>query len=96
MKSDVVLKPAPDVRFRIVDREAVVVRQTGAEVLVLSEVAARILALADGVRPITAWIETLSTEYAVDRETLERDVLRFAAVLADEGILIPETPEDTA
>ena len=87
MNGDVVLKPAPDVRFRIVDREAVVVRQTGAEVLVISEVAARILALADGVRPIAAWIETLSTEYAVDRETLERDVLRFAAVLADEGIL---------
>ena len=87
MNSDLVLKPAPDVRFRIVDREAVVVRQTGAEVLVLSEVAARILALADGVRPVSAWIETLSTEYAVDRETLERDVLRFAAVLADEGIL---------
>lgn len=87
MNEATVLKPAPDVRFRIVDREAVVVRQTGAEVLVLSEVAARILALADGVRPVAVWIETLATEYEVDRATLERDVLRFAAVLADEGIL---------
>ena len=87
MNPGTVLRPAADIRFRVVDREAVVVRQKGAEVLVLSEVAARILALADGIRPIAAWIETLAAEYEVDRATVEQDVLRFAAVLADEGIL---------
>jgi len=87
MNQATVLKPAADIRYRVIDREAVVVRQTGAEVLVLSEVAARILALADGIRPVGAWIEVLATEYEVDRGTLERDVLRFAAELADEGIL---------
>jgi hypothetical protein len=87
MNQGTVLKPAADIRFRVVDREAVVVRQKGAEVLVLSEVAARILALADGIRPVGAWIEVLATEYEVDRATVEQDVLRFAAVLADEGIL---------
>ena len=93
MNADSVLRPAPDVRFRIVDREAVVVRQRSAEVLVMSEVAARILALADGIRPVREWLEVLATEYEVDRGTLEQDVLRFAAELVDEGIL---TPEDTA
>jgi hypothetical protein len=34
MNEDTVLKPASDVRFRIVDGEAVVVRQKNAEVLV--------------------------------------------------------------
>jgi len=87
MNEDTVLKPAPDVRFRIVDGEAVVVRQRSSEVLVMSEVAARILTLADGVRPIGAWVETLAAEYEVDRATLEQDVLRFAAELAAEGIL---------
>lgn len=87
------LRPAPDVRFRIVDGEAVVVRQKSAEVLVMSEVAACILALADGIRPIGAWVEALAAEYEVERGTLELDVLRFAAELAGEGIL--ETPEDT-
>ena len=87
MNEDTVLRPAPDVRFRIVDREAVVVRQRSAEVLVMSEVAARILALADGVRPIGAWVEALAAEFEVDRGTLEGDVLRFAADLAGEGIL---------
>ena len=87
MNEDTVLKPAPDVRFRIVDGEAVVVRQRNAEVLVMSEVAARILTLADGIRPIGAWVEILAGEYEVDRGVLERDVLRFAAELAAEGIL---------
>ncbi|HEX6864341.1 MAG TPA: PqqD family protein [Thermoanaerobaculia bacterium] len=93
MNEDTVLRPAPDVRYRIVDGEAVVVRQKSAEVLVMSEVAARILALADGTRPVGAWVEALASEFEVERETLERDVLRFAAELVDEGIL---TPEDTA
>lgn len=87
MNADSVLRPAPDVRFRIVDREAVVVRQRSAEVLVMSEVAARILDLADGVRPVREWLDVLADEFEVDRETLEQDVLRFAAELVDEGIL---------
>lgn len=87
MNGDTVLRPAPDVRFRIVDGEAVVVRQKSSEVLVMSEVAARILVLADGIRPIGAWVEELAAEYEVDRGTLEQDVLRFAAELAGEGIL---------
>jgi hypothetical protein len=82
-----VLRPASDVRFRIVDQEAVVVRQRSSEVLVMSEVAARILALADGVRPIHAWLDVLADEFEVDRGTLECDVLRFAAELVEQGIL---------
>ncbi len=87
MNEDTVLRPASDVRFRIVDGEAVVVRQKSSEILVMSEVAARILALADGIRPIGAWVDTLAGEFEVDRATLEQDVLRFAAELAGEGIL---------
>jgi hypothetical protein len=87
MNEDTVLRPASDVRFRIVDGEAVVVRQKSSEILVMSEVAARILALADGIRPIGAWVEELAAEFEVDRATLEQDVLRFAAELAGEGIL---------
>src|SRR5215210_6221189 len=80
-----VLRPASDVRFRIVDREAVVVRQHDAEVLVMSDVAARLLSLADGVRPVAAWLDVLADEH---------DVLRFAAELADQGIL-EELEENT-
>jgi pyrroloquinoline quinone biosynthesis protein D len=82
-----ILKTAPDVRFRVVDREAVVVRQRSAEVLVMNEVAARLLALADGVHPVSHWLDVLGDEFTVDRATLENDVLSFANDLAAEGLL---------
>lgn len=82
-----ILKTASDVRFRVVDREVVVVRQKSAEVLVMNEVAARLLALADGVHPVSHWLDVLVGEFEVDRATLESDVMSFAAELAAEGLL---------
>jgi hypothetical protein len=83
------LRRPRDVRFRTVDGEAVVVRQSAAEVLVLNEVAARLLALADGTAPVASWVETLAGEYEVDRAVLEKDVLGFAAELVQDGLLEP-------
>ena len=82
-----ILKTASDIRFWVVDREAVVVRQKSAEVLVMNEVAARLLALADGVHPVSHWLDVLVGELEVDRATLERDVVSFAAELTAEGLL---------
>ena len=82
-----VLRPSRDIRYRRIDGEAVVVRQRAAEVLVMNEVAARLLDLADGRANVGAWVDALAREYDVDRETLERDVLTFAAELAAEGML---------
>jgi hypothetical protein len=88
-----VLRPSRDVRFRRIDGEAVVIRQRAGEVLVMNEVAARLLDLADGSTTVGGWIDVLAREYDVDRAALERDVLAFAAALADEGMLerVPET-----
>ncbi len=82
-----VLRRSRDIRHRRIDSEAVVVRQKAGEVLVMNEVAARLLDLADGQASINAWVDALAGEYDVDRETLERDVLNFAAELAAEGML---------
>jgi hypothetical protein len=82
-----VLRRAHDIRHRRIDGEAVVVRQRAAEVLVMNEVAARLLDLADGRATVGAWIDILAGEYDVDRETLQRDVLAFAADLTAEGML---------
>lgn len=84
-----VLKRCQDVRFRKVEDEAVVLRQNAAEVMVLNEVGARILDLADGVTPIEKWVDALFDEFEVDRVTLEQDVLEFAAEMADAGVLEP-------
>lgn len=82
-----VLKRRPDVRYRRVEGEAVVLRQSAAEVLVLNGVGADVLDLADGVRPVGEWVDALDGEYEVDRETLARDLLEFAAELEEAGVL---------
>ena len=82
-----VLRPSRDIRYRRIDGEAVVVRQKAGEVLVMNEVAARLLDLADGRASVGAWVDVLAAEYDVDRESLERDVLTFTAELAAEGML---------
>ncbi|MFP5286638.1 MAG: PqqD family protein [Thermoanaerobaculia bacterium] len=82
-----VLKRRADVRYRRVEGEAVVLRQSAAEVLVLNGVGADVLDLADGVRPLGEWADALGGSYEVDRETLARDLLEFAAELEAAGVL---------
>ena len=64
-------------------------RQSAAEVLVLNEVGASVLDLADGERSVGDWIAALAAEYEGDRATLARDVLAFAAEAAEAGLLEP-------
>jgi len=82
-----VLGRRADVRFRVIDAEGVVVRQSAGEVLVLNDLGTRILALADGVAPVEHWIDMLLGEFEVDRPVLEHDVLAFAAELVEQGLL---------
>jgi len=84
-----VLGRRADVRFRVIDAEGVVVRQTAGEVMVLNDIGTRILALADGVTPVARWIDTLLGEFEVARPVLERDVLAFATELVEQGLLEP-------
>jgi hypothetical protein len=86
-----VLQRRADVRFRVIDEEGVVVRQSAGEVLVLNDLATRILAMADGLTPVAQWIDALAGEFDVERPDLERDVLAFAAELVEEGLLEPRS-----
>jgi hypothetical protein len=82
-----VLRRRADVRYRVIDEEGVVVRQSAGEVLVLNDLGTRILALADGAAPVAGWIDALLGDYDVERQELERDVLAFAAELVEQGLL---------
>lgn len=82
-----VWKRRTDVRYRRVEGEAVVLRQSAAEVLVVNEVGAAVLDLADGARRVADWVDALGPQYDVDQETLGRDLLEFAAELEDAGLL---------
>jgi hypothetical protein len=86
-----ILRRPSDLRYRRIEGEAVVLRQSAAEVLVLNEVAASVLDLADGERSVGDWIEALAGTYGTDRETLARDVLDFAGEAAAAGLLEPAT-----
>ena len=91
-----ILRRPSDLRYRRIEGEAVVLRQSAAEVLVLNEVAASVLDLADGERSVGDWIEALAGTYGTDRETLARDVLEFAGEAAAAGLLEPAAgPEDS-
>src|ERR1700674_1862841 len=82
-----VLGRRPDVRFRVIDAEGVVARQSAGEVLVLNDIGTPILALAAGVAPVAVWIDTLLVEFEVERPALESAVLAFAAELVEQGLL---------
>jgi len=82
-----VLRRRPDVRYRVIDGEAVVIRQSAAEVLVINEVGARILALADGSAPIASWAQALLAEYDTEEPVLLHDLLAFAGDLLASGVL---------
>ncbi|HSS79480.1 MAG TPA: PqqD family protein [Thermoanaerobaculia bacterium] len=87
--SSTVLRRPADIRYRRIDGEAVVLRQSTAEVLVLNGVGATVLDLADGKRPVDEWIDALAREYGADRETVARDVLEFAGEASAAGLLEP-------
>ena len=84
---DRVLKHKDDVRYRVVGEEAVVVRQNAAEVVALNDVGARILELIDAKSTVGQVIETMSSEYDVDREELAQDIENFVAALHDAEIV---------
>jgi hypothetical protein len=88
------LRPRRDVRFRIIDREAVVLRQEAAETLVLNEVGARILSLLDGTTSAKALIDQLEREFEVERAVLEADCHEFLAELNERGVLEAAAEED--
>ena len=88
-----VLRRRSDIRWRRIEGEAVVLRQSSAEVLVLNEVGASVLDLADGQRSVGAWIEELSGVYDAAPDDLARDILDFAAELEEAGLLEPVARE---
>jgi len=87
VSTDAVYEPLPDVRFRAVGGEGVVVRQDAAEVMVLNGVAVRVLELLDGVRSVTVLLDDLEREYEVERADLEREVTAYLGELLDAGVI---------
>ena len=78
----------PHVRFRRFEEEGVIVNQKNAEALVVNEVGARLLEVADGQRTIADCAALLSGEFDAEREVLEQDLLAFAGALVEAGVAV--------
>ena len=87
IETGTILKRCADTRYRNIGDEGVVVRQTAGEVLVLNEVGVRVLDLLETTVPVSDLLDALNAEYAVDRATLERDVLAYLQELVDAGVI---------
>lgn len=77
----------PDIRFRILDHEAVVVRQNTNEIMALNETASRALKLIQQGETFGNIIHQLLTEYEVDQTTLEPDLCECLINLESLGII---------
>lgn len=87
MSDERVFERAPDVRFRVVGEEGVLVRQEAAEVIAVNDVGARLLSLVDSERSLGEVKRVLLDEYDAEREALEADVNRFVAQLVEAGVI---------
>ncbi len=81
------LRRAPDVRYRVLDGEAVVIRQRAAEVLGLNVVGTAILELADGTRTGGQIAAEVAARFAVDLTQAEADVEQFLEQLQRAGVV---------
>jgi hypothetical protein len=77
----------PDVRYRKIFEEGVVLRQAVGEVLVLNGVGIRIVELFESEASVRTVAAQLALEYEVEAARLEGDVWEFVQDLRDAGFL---------
>jgi hypothetical protein len=89
MNPETVFRRCSDVRFRTVLDEGVVIKQATAEVLVLSEVGARVLELVDGERTVAAIEAALAAEFDAPAATIGADLAGYLDELVAIGLVEP-------
>lgn len=77
----------PRVRFRRFENDGIVIHQKTAEALVVSEVATRLLEMADGTRTLAECVDAIQAEFDAPADVIERDLVQFARELADMGVM---------
>ena len=80
----------PEVAWRVIDGEAVVVNPRAGLVFPLNPVATRCWELADGTRAIESIIQTILEEFDADPQAVEADVVRFFQEVAEKGLVVAD------
>jgi hypothetical protein len=84
------------IRYRVIDDEAVVIRQSEGDVLVLNEVAARVLQLAGEGLSSDQVEDRVVDEFDAPESTIRKDVREFLEQLAHLEVLEDDpTPGDS-
>ena len=78
----------PQVAFRVVDGEGVVVLAQDGQVQVVNPVGARVLELVDGVAGVRDIASKIMAEYEVPASEAQRDVAEFVEAMVDDKVLI--------
>jgi len=77
----------PDVRYRNIGGEGVLLCQEAAEVIGVNELGVRVVELIDSDLGVEAVVERLRVEFDAPQEALSRDVRRYIDELVDAGVL---------
>jgi hypothetical protein len=81
-------KLSPDVVFRDLEGEAVILDLSSGTYFGLNEVGTRVWRLVDEGRDPSRIVEIVATEYAADRETIARDVDRLLDDLSRRRLIV--------
>ena len=92
MTSSVVLRPGPDVIFRDLEGEAVLLDLASGRYFGLNQVGTRIWMLLAAGSTRAAIFEILAAEYDADPDQIARDAEALLAELAARGLVIAEPP----
>jgi len=87
-------KLSPDVVFRDLDGEAVILDLVSGTYFGLNEVGTRIWRLVDEGRDASQIVNVLASEYQADRETIARDVTRLIDDLRTRRLIVAVAETD--
>jgi len=79
--------PNPNILYRVIDDEAVLVMPEQGKVKVVNEVGAVIWSLLDNHRTIQEIIQEICSQFEVDENTAEKDTIKFISDLVEREIV---------
>ena len=88
MQRDAVLRPSPDVVFRELDAESVVLDLSSGRYFGLNAVGTRVWQLIGEGQAVDRLIKTVAAEYDADETTIARDVLALLEDLKTRGLVV--------
>ena len=84
------MKLSPDVVFRDLDGEAVILDLTSGTYFGLNQVGTRVWQLVDEGRSQAEIVATMAREYEADRETIAHDVGKLLEELRSRRLIVPD------